>query len=201
VFRVSIQQAAQNAIAKYLQGVLVDCIVDPQWPVPDKRLQDRLVTVIPGGARQDEPLDIKELSRTNVSDQVARSVYRVAACYQPLQLDVWCTSQVSRDDILAQLDDVLFSGAIPLGAYNPDPVAHGNLVTLEDGWEETIADFSFENPDLDDDTEPVLRDEFRATFRGGAYFMLTVTRENARQKLLEFRQTLGSNDTRITEIT
>lgn len=131
------------------------------------------------------------------------TVWQIAACTQPVQLDVWADSDVERDDIMARLDTALNAGESALaGVYNPDPVGHGLLLALADGWTNSSADFYFDAPDLDDLPDSVGRSVYRATYRGDSNFMLTLSSTTARQQVIKFRAALDSYPTDdVTEVT
>lgn len=195
--RVTIQQAAANAFAVWLATQLPDVEVEPQWPSADKRKPPKSISLVTAGRRRDTPIDLRVLSKTNVGDKQTKAVWQLAACTQPFQLDVWALTDVDRDDILARLDDILHSGDLSLtGVSNPMPVGTGNLIAVQDGWEEcsTIADFVFEEPDLEVTSDNVGRSLYRASLSGVAYFMLTVTATTARQTTANFQLRLDESD-------
>lgn len=194
---VSIQQAAANALATWLQTKLPDVVVQPQWPSPDYTKPDKVISIVTAGVRSDLPLDPRVVGRTNLSDTTANFRWQIAACKQPFQLDIWTTSDVDRDDIMARLDQVIRAGATPLaGVYNPNPVGHGCLIAVQDGWQSynTIADFSFDEVDTDTTSDTQLRDIYRATYTGDAFFMLTVSAVSARQLVIDFAQRISETD-------
>lgn len=195
---VSIQQAAANAFAAWLAAKLPDVEVEPRWPAPDKRKPQKSITLVMAGSRRDIPLDPRVLTKTNVGATQTQAVWQVAACIQPFQLDVWTTREVDRDDIIARLDQLLHSGDLSLsGVFNPMPVGHGTPVRVQDGWEEfsTIADFSFSEPDTDNEADTADRAIYRATYAGDAFFNLTVSTLTARQVAVNFNQRLSETDT------
>jgi hypothetical protein len=196
--KVSIQQAAANAFATWLGSKLApDVVVEPRWPSPDKRKNPRVVTVVMAGPRRDTPIDLRQLSATNVGATQKRTVWQVAACSQPFQLDVWAESDVELDDIVARLDEALHSGESSLASvFNPMLVGHGNLIAVGDGWDDfgTVADFNFEEPDTDDAGDTADRNIYRATYRGDAHFMLTVSTLTARQLVIKFLAQLSESD-------
>jgi hypothetical protein len=77
-----------------------------------------------------------------------------------------------------------------------DPVGHGVLLVLADGWETSIADYTFDGPDYEDLSDTVGRSVYRATIRGDANFMLTVAAVSARQALIQFK--LSASEAAIT---
>ena len=192
--RVTIQQAALNAYASWLGGLMPDVTVTPRWAAADKQRPAKSITIIPAGRRIDEPLDLGIVSKTNVGPTQVTTQWLLAACQQPMQMDVWANTDVERDDILARLDDYLHAGTSSLAsAVNPMPVGTGTPINLADGWDSTIADFVFDNPDLSDTTDTVGRSIYRATFTGDAYFMLTVTTLTARQIAINFQLRLSES--------
>ncbi len=196
--RTSIQQAAANALAGYLGQLLTGVVVEPRWPAPDREKPAKIITVVTAGKREDTPTNLRQLSTTLPDPDTGgiSTVWQIAACRQPFQLDVWTESDVERDDILAELDDALNAGESALtDVYNPDPVGHGLLLAIADGWEGSTADFTFEGADYEDLSDTVGRSVYRATIRGDAHFMLTVASVGARQRVLEFQLALSESDT------
>ncbi len=192
---VSIQQAAANAFAAWLQTKLLDVVVEPRWPAPDKVKPPKSITVVTAGRRRDIPIDLRLLKKTNEGPTQTRAVWQVAACTQPFQLDVWATKDIDRDDILARLDHWLHQDQASLSSsFVATPAGIGNLIAVGDGWEDTVADFEFEEPDLLETADAVNRSLYRASFRGNAHFMLTVTSLTARQKAINFRLRLAEGD-------
>lgn len=193
---VSIQQASANAFAAWLHAQMPDVTVFSRWP-NFTRLPAKAISVVTAGARRDIHLDPHLVSATNSGSTDTVGIWQVAACFQPFQLDVWTTSHVDRDDIVARLDGFLRADASALtGAYNPNPVGNGVLIAVQDGWQTagTIADFQFENPDTDDTGDEVSADQYRASYRGGAGVMLTVAKTTARQKLIIYQQLIKQTD-------
>ena len=196
--RTTIQQAAANALAEYLGQLLPDVVVEPRWPAPDKEKPPLSITVVTAGKRQDTPINLRLLSSTIADPDLGgiSAVWQIAACTQPFQLDVWTRSDVERDDILARLDDILNAGESALtGVSNPDPVGHGVLLALGDGWTDSTADFTFDGADYEDLSDSVGSEIFRATIRGDAHFMLTVSSVTARQRVIQFKLALSATDT------
>jgi hypothetical protein len=112
--------------------------------------------------------------------------WRMRALRQPLQLDVWTRHHAARDALLADLDVALNVGmGETLGAKNADPVRHGVVVPLGDGWSGT-ADCFFDRPDVFDTPDAAARSEFRATVRGWADVDLTITAPSARLAVIRF---------------
>lgn len=199
--RVTVQQAACNAFATWLGSNVLDTVVEPRWPAPDKKKPPKSITLITAGRRQDEAVDLKLVKNTNLNTAQTTAIWQVAACTQPMQLDIWALTDIDRDDLMARLDDLFHSGESSLtGAVNPMPVGTaGNLVALGDGWEScgTIADFVFQSPDVEMTSDVTGRGLYRATYRGNAYVMLTATTVTARQLAINFALQLSDTDTPI----
>lgn len=195
--RVTVQQAAANALAAWLAMQMSDVVVEPRWPAPDKKRPAKSITVVTAGARRDTPIDLRQIQMTNSGPKQVQTTWQLAACTQPFQLDVWANTDVDRDDILARLDDFLHAGEQTVGGlFVPTPVGFGNLLKLADGWDAfgTIADFVFDNPNLEQTADAAGRALYRATFRGNAYFMLTVSTLTARQLAINFVQRISETD-------
>ena len=192
---VTIQQASANAFATWLQGKMTDVSVEPRWPAPDKKRPAASITVVTAGRRIDTPIDTRLLSATNNGAKQTNATWQVAACRQPFQLDVWADADVTRDDILARLDTFLHLDQSVINR-NTTPAGNGVLLPVADGWDAfgTIADFEFLEPDLDDTADDAGRALYRATFRGNAYFMLTVTSLTARQISINFALAISDTD-------
>lgn len=103
-------------------------------------------------------------------------VWLVAACRQPVQLDVWAAYPVWRDDIQARLEPLLNQDTV---SVRPDPVRNGLLIALGDGWAGT-ADFQFSKPTDPRTPEAAQRSEYRLTYRGTAEFNLTIAAQSSR---------------------
>lgn len=188
---ISIQQAACDCLAEYLGPKLTGVVVEPRWPDADKEKPRASLTIIPAGPRRDIPISITPISHVINQPLGVTTKWQIAACTQPIQLDVWALSDVGRDDIMARLDEFLNAGesALP-DVYNADPVGHGVLLQMTGVWDTTVADFNFESPDQDDISSTVGQNIFRATYRGEAHFMLTVTSTTARQQVINFQANL-----------
>lgn len=188
---VSIQQASVNALALWLGSVMPDVQVLGHWP-NGAILPPKAISIVTAGQRRDTPLDSLIYASTPSGATNAVVQFQVAACYQPVQLDVWTTNYAVRDDIMARLDIFLRADASALvGAYNAPPVGNGVLVAVADGWLNTIADFVFQSADTDETGDAVQASQFRATYAGGAHVKLTVTKTTARQKLIQFQLRLN----------
>lgn len=189
---VSIQQAACNALAKYLIPKMgTDVEILPRWPA-NERLPDKAISIVQAGARRDLPIDNRILKFEDIDADHVETTYQLAYCELPLQIDVWTRKDVYRDDLVARLD-------VALNDYFGQEPANGLALRLKDGWEDSYADFWFESCGDTDTPDAAMRSEYRATYRGNATFMLTVTRENAKQKLINLRLYLNGSTVPITD--
>lgn len=193
---VSIQQAACNALATFLASKMTDATVAARWPSPDRPLPRKAITVVTAGSRRDIPIERKLLQSANVGDASVDSVWQIAACTQPLQLDIWAHSDFERDAMMADLDIYLNYGETGLGVGNYD-VGSGLLLNVENGWDDydTTADFAFEESSTEDSSDAVGVASYRATYRGNVHVMLAVPSTSPRQILINFTQFLdGETD-------
>lgn len=194
---VSIQQAASNVLAAYLRTELTDVTTDQRWPDASKALPAKAITILMSGPRTEEKFDPYLSSTTELvpaDPAQARFTWAVANITQSLQLDIWSTYEVVRDDILARLDDSLHKGeSHTIGTFNSDPYRHGVLLALGNGWTGN-ADFTFDAPQVDQTPDAVNKSEFRATLRGEARMVLTWTGQSARAASIQFRQRLREVD-------
>lgn len=174
--RRSIQQAAVSSLSTWLASQFPDCAVYDRWPEANVSLT-KAITIIRAGARVDDYIDPVVLRQINSETNPTQSLYtwRLAYCSQPVQLDVWTTSDVVRDDIMARLDDALHSGFTALGDFSQDPVSNDVFLNFreEDGWFGAV-NFRFDSPDLIETPDNVQQTEYRATYKGFAFFELSV---------------------------
>lgn len=196
---VSIEQAAQNALARWIARELPDVPIGERWPEANVRLPARTITVLRAGSRRDEALDPVAIKSVAVVGSPRRALYtwRMRACTQPLQLDVWAHSDVARDDLLSRLEPVLNASRArslaPLRVAQADPVEHGLALLLSDGWEGFVS-YWFDEPALTDTPDAVQRSEYRATYRGAAAMQLTLDAESPRLARMALRQRLDGAD-------
>lgn len=172
-----------------------DVAFENKWPSPNKPLPAKVVTILRAGPRLDTPIDPNILSATNTGASQTNAVIQIAACEQPLQLDVWTQSNYDRDDVVARIDQFLHYGESGLaGVVNPDVAGMSLLLALGDGWDaqQSTASFSFHNPEISDDADSAMRSQYRASYRGSAYCMLTISQTIARQKILNFKAFLDT---------
>ncbi len=197
--KVTIEQAAQNALARWLTREMDGVTVSDRWPEANLRLPAKAITVLRAGARRDEALDPEPIARRDVEGAPGHAVFtwRMRACTQPLQLDVWAHSDVARDDLLARLEPALNASkarSMPtLGIVGADPVEEGLALLLADGWS-GFASYWFDEPAITDAPDAVQRSEYRATYRGWAAMQLTIDATSARLARAQFRLVLDGRD-------
>lgn len=195
---LAIQDVAVAALATYLQTRLAesipDIIVTEDWPDPDQPLAPRQVSVLTAGPRVDDTLDIHitDAEELDPPDPV-RKLYRwrVKACTQGIQLDVWATNRLDRSAIRQALDTALHDGpARTLGIAGSMPVRDGVLLALSDDFHRGFAEYSFDN--WEDSDGPSLRDrEYRSTLPGETQVILEVAAESPRLAKIAVLVALG----------
>lgn len=193
--RVTVQQAATNALRKFFesQAELSGVLCDDRWPEPDTELPDRMITILHAGERQDERIPEELVRVDDLTGVQARCYWRVKACRQPLQLDVWARYSTHRDDILANLDDVLHKGTlITLGSG--DPVRDGPLLQLDEANDGHFgyADFTFDGFRMLDGADQHRQNEYRATCNGHVDVELVVSAETAKIARILLEMSLGT---------
>ena len=107
--KVSVEQATQNALARWLARELDGVTVWDRWPEANVRLpaEGDLRAARRNAPRRSARSDADRAR--DIAGAPGRAVFtwRMRACTQPLQLDVWAHSDVARDDLLARLEPVL----------------------------------------------------------------------------------------------
>jgi hypothetical protein len=169
---VSIEQAAANALTAWIASQMTDCFCSPRWADASMEYGQTLgkaITVLyTGDPTVDYVSDDEVVGRTNTSATRADFRFLRSSFNQPYQIDVWATSEVERDDIVARLKDALnASEGATLGRTNADPFRDGVLVAMGDG-RTGYADFLFDSAQKSDTADANARQEFRATYRGVA---------------------------------
>lgn len=187
---VSVEKAAENALAVWIKSQLSDVAVSSAWPDPGKAFPDGgAVTILGAGACDETPVRPPQVLKV-VNDAppavTANFYFRTHFCEQALQLDVWATSVLKRDDIVNRLGDALTAGKLAtLGAQffidegiwsNQDPVEQSITLKLAAPWDHLVAAYTFEAPERTDSPAAAKRVEFRASYRGTAFFDRTVIR-------------------------
>jgi hypothetical protein len=171
---VSSGQAAANALALWLSANLShDITVYPRWPEPSNLPPKSISILRVGRTSRVDAFGLWLATRTNVGPTRAQVQFMFGAVEQPIQLDVWASTDVDRDDILGQLETVLYAGIKSTINVSGDPVRDGVLLPLADGFTGNV-DFFFEDTTIDDTPEQIQRLEFRATIGALARFAITV---------------------------
>jgi hypothetical protein len=185
--KVTVEQAVVNALGFWLRRCLGDGVaVSTHWPEPTKRLPPKAVTILRAGPPDEDPLDPIVVARVDTGPHVSLFTWRMRALRQPLQLDVWARHHAARDELLAELDLALNAPmSATIGARNADPVRHGVVVPLGDGWTGT-ADCFFDRPEVTDTPDAAPRSEYRGTLRGWADVDLCITAPSARLAVIRF---------------
>lgn len=196
---MAIQDACVDALTAYLQAALAvtfpDIVVTADWPDPDQPLSGRSVSVLTTGPRNDEHVDfeITASSELDPPDPVRRLYrWRVKACTQGIQLDVWATNRLDRQAIRAALDVALHAGVTEtLGLAGRMPVRDGVLLALDpETGHQGFAEFTFDAPE-DLDGEALRLREYRATYPGETQAILEVVAETPRLAQIGLAVALG----------
>lgn len=193
IVRTSIGQAAANALATYLASQLPSSIlVQSRWPeqsvvVPGKTSgKTAVVTVYRQGKRtREETLGTNLIQSSTpipaTTPQQYYLLFAIGQVIQPLQLDVWCTSDIDRDQTIDFLDTALNVGwnqtLGPVGTTgvgwsvtaDDDPVRDGLVLPLNpnDGYT-GVAEVVFDDPEIDDSPDSVSAMNYRAFYSGSA---------------------------------
>lgn len=206
--RVSVQQAAVNALVAYLKTQLAadanEITISDSWPEQSVNLPKKAITVILAGPRQDDDVGsyMRDISRVLVSGNVYRYRWTVKACRQPIQIDIWATNDVDREDLIANLDEALHQGeGVTLGTAGRNPFRDGILLNFLDTEDFTgTIDFTFEDgPDRDNAGDAAQRGEFRATQHGVAAMVLSLEAESPALIEAKLKMTLGEKGPSTTD--
>lgn len=110
----------------------------------------------------------------------------------PIQLDIWATSRVELDDLIARVYPLLdMDGTAAQLDRGPRT---GLLLTLSDGYD-GVVDVTFDPPYRMVSESPVGRSEFRATSSGLAYFNVTIKAQTARMAVINLVTTVSTSST------
>lgn len=110
----------------------------------------------------------------------------------PIQLDIWATSRVELDDLIARVYPLLdMDGTAARLDRGPRT---GLLLTLSDGYD-GVVDVTFDPPYRMVSESPVGRSEFRATSSGLAYFNVTIKAQTARMAVINLVTTVSTSST------
>lgn len=203
---LAIQDACVAALVDYLQAELAQSIdgivVTPDWPDPDQPLAARAVTVLTAGPRTDEHVDFEVTGAEELSPPdpvLKRYRWKVKACTQGIQLDVWATRAVDRQAIRAALDAALHAGpSRTLGLAGRMPVRDGVLLALSDDFHRGFAEFTFDS--WEDSDGPSLRErEYRATLPGETQAILEIEAESPRMAEIGLKVALGERPEAFSE--
>lgn len=193
VVRTSVGQAAANSLQLWLVSKLpASVIVYARAPEPSvvaaniRGGKTATVTIYKEGKREREPVLGSQVleSATPIpatSPQAYALLLSIGQVMQPLQLDVWATSDLDRDQTIDALDTALNVGwNVTLGPVgttgigwavtaDDDPVRDGCVLALSpnDGYA-GLAEFAFDEPELSDDPESNSALQYRAFYTGSA---------------------------------
>jgi hypothetical protein len=118
-------------------------------------------------------------------------VWRIAEIEQPAQLDVWARSDVARNDLMAQLSDLLHaSPKDSAGFTSDDPVGEILFVPLADGWPGYAA-AEFDKPSWSDTSDSTQTRTYRATYRGAIRTWRLVKSQSPRLTRAQLQATTG----------
>jgi hypothetical protein len=179
--RVSIGQAACNTLCDFLAGRLRDVTVYSRWPEPNVQLPPKAVSIIQAGDRQ--RLDVIMAPTVVASEPYdtdrVKYTLRSGSYMQPVQLDVWTSTEVDRDDLISELDALLNASlSDSLGIGPPEDLGRDGLLLalrVEDGYQDFV-EFWFDEVSLEDLAAATMTADFRATYTGTARgsFLTTV---------------------------
>ena len=200
--KVSIQQACMNALQAWLQTALgSDVVVAQRWPSPQKPLPSKAATLLMVGMREEEFLSPTVVDQFDLpgpqGSQGAQGpqgpqynvLYRwkVAEITQPFQIDLWATYDVTRDDMIARLQDQMYVGTLAGDAAGNSPT-----LTLGDGWD-GVVDFIIDQGAINDLPNAAEVSEWRATYSGDARAVLYIDAVSAKQAQINVRQTINGH--------
>lgn len=197
--RVSLEQAACDALAAWLQGQLdadlhEDVVVEPRWFEVDRQLPARAISIIAAGPRKlefDDPVALVTApGSTSAKTLISWSLGWVE---QAVQLDAWATRDAELDSLVARLDAPLNAGQRPLGLRNPDPISTGLVLQLAGEWEECTASIAFGETSRTQTPGSAVEGEWRATVRGTAHLRLAVKAESAKIARIRIQNLLDGN--------
>jgi hypothetical protein len=186
--RLTVERSASRALAIYLQGELnlaygsPLCVVSERWPAPDSPLPARAVTILLTGERNDDSTveaadHIASMTPDTSDARFGLWTFMVKSCRQQLQLDVWSTDDVMRDELLFFVTDALQKGSdhtLGLGLRGGDPVRDGPILALDPTFGFAgVADFTFQGPSVQDSPDAARQCEYRAMISGSFDVSLT----------------------------
>ena len=182
---VSIQQAACNALGAHLYAQISPEIkISYDWPDPESQLPERGITILLVGNTEDNLLDPEPISFVPIDAVQNMYRWKVLERTAPIQMDIWTTYQYNRDDIIAQLDQLLNTGI----GWSDAP-GHGLALSLADGWE-AVAVFDFDGPSISNVGAGHQLSEWRGTYQGQLRVVLYVDAPNAKLATVKLHQVL-----------
>lgn len=190
---VSIEQAAKNALAVYLAAQIPTATFLDRWPEAGQDVANRTISVIFAADSDEEywqPTLQSSTPNVGSNPPTVTAIYEIASVTQPLQLDVWCTSETDRDDLVKKLADALSLGVgvtLAQGATGGDPVRNGILLPLADGWSGNV-DITFDRARRVNTSDSETRSEYRAMALGAARMVRTETRTLPEMKAIHLKQ-------------
>ena len=185
--------AAENALVAWISSQLTDIMISKEWPTPGEPINPNgSVSILRAGGCDETPViypnptKVVPIPYTNN----AQFYWRTHACEQPMQMDVWATSELRRDDIVERLNNALTAGRAQTlsPAFfatfgvdpNQNPVEQCIVLQLAAPWDHLVGAYQFESPETEDSAGSNKRREYRATYRGSAFFDRTVIRVSPR---------------------
>lgn len=185
--RVSVERAACNALAVYLQAEFDKLygdevphervVVSETFPEAGANLPPRAVSVVYAGTRRETHLNEEVVRKTDLPDNQAEFEWAIAAVTQPIQIDIWAQYDSVRDQLSADLDTILNRGPVyTLGIVNGSPVRDGVLLELDpDSGHSGKVDFTkLDGPRPIVDAEAVATNQFRALIGAELDVILTL---------------------------
>lgn len=187
--QVPVEQAAATALVGWLTSQLAGVTIKDEWPDPGVPLVTPTVTVLTAGELDEEIVNPPQVLKSVPDPPPAVTAtywFRTHWCSQPLQIDAWASSKPSRNDLIKRLGDALTAGKAQTlsAAYfaaegispNQDPVELSIVLQLAAPYDFLVAAYQFDAPDKIHDGDSAERKEWRASYRGFAYFDRVVSR-------------------------
>ena len=211
---VSVQQAAVNALATYINSKLEPIYGDEgidvlnRWPEPGYARPRRVISLHLRGTREYEMMapevDVT-VSQATGQTNVRLYVWKLGYVEQPIVIDIWAESHAERDDLCARLDTALRDASGNDYAIG-DPFEEDLVLALGDGYFGT-ADFYIDSgPDYTDTAESIQVGEYRASFTLHMSAPLSVQAASAALARIQLRQVMlnegGTYETvSVTDVT
>jgi len=184
---VTLERAAQNALAKYLAARLPDVTVNARWPDgASAYTENGTISLIDRDGPPEELFDPQLVSWTPISESQTLGTWELASVTLSLQLDVWAKYDYTRESILRRLDEALRQGlgvTLPgRNVFTSSPFRNGIQLVLsdEDGWDGVYVDYLFDRALKMDSPKAAQLLEFRSMRLGEAQMTRTGTAVSAR---------------------